>query len=344
MAAYLTNSKLNSSVSGGLVQDPQELAFVEWDPPAPARPGEPRLNWRLSQPLPVPETIDIDLAEPTTQWDREKTLAAITQCPNCACPEPLRWHSYSVTCPGCDTQFKRIRSQAVNFITQTSAALAQLKSTEAVSRHTYDVAARALIAAVSKTGGTILDCGAGAHDRWFDNVIRTEIVPYEFTDCLATNQALPFRTGSFDAVFSLNVLEHVNDPWICAKEIIRVLKPGGIAYVVVPFLQPVHGYPDHYYNMTTSGLRRLFQEFGEVELQFIPAAGQPIFSLDWFLRSYLAGLNEQAAERFANLTVKEIVERGAIGMLDEDFVRELSSSVRMELASTTSAFVRKSTA
>jgi 2-polyprenyl-3-methyl-5-hydroxy-6-metoxy-1,4-benzoquinol methylase len=42
---------------------------------------------------------------------------------------------------------------------------------------------------------------------------------------------LPFESGSFDAVLSLGVLEHVSDPNASLEEIKRVLEPGGVFYV-----------------------------------------------------------------------------------------------------------------
>jgi SAM-dependent methyltransferase len=48
--------------------------------------------------------------------------------------------------------------------------------------------------------------------------------------------ATPFRTGSFDAAFSSYVAEHFEDgPEVLFREIHRVLKPGGLFFVVVPF-------------------------------------------------------------------------------------------------------------
>ena len=79
---------------------------------------------------------------------------------------------------------------------------------------------------------------------------------------------LPFRDNSFDAVLSLAVLVHVKKPWRCANEMMRVLKPGGEIMCAVPFLSPVHGYPDHYYNMTANGLRNLFGNKIEQILEF----------------------------------------------------------------------------
>jgi len=50
---------------------------------------------------------------------------------------------------------------------------------------------------------------------------------------------IPFPDGAFDTVVSFDVLEHVDDVKRCMKEIYRVLKPGGKAYLVFPqFYQP----------------------------------------------------------------------------------------------------------
>jgi SAM-dependent methyltransferase len=47
-------------------------------------------------------------------------------------------------------------------------------------------------------------------------------------------EAIPFPDASFDIVYSSNVLEHVNEPPKVVAEIVRVLKPGGYAQIVVP--------------------------------------------------------------------------------------------------------------
>jgi SAM-dependent methyltransferase len=47
-------------------------------------------------------------------------------------------------------------------------------------------------------------------------------------------EALPYQDASFDVVFSSNVIEHVNDPAKVMAESLRVLRPGGIMYHVIP--------------------------------------------------------------------------------------------------------------
>lgn len=45
---------------------------------------------------------------------------------------------------------------------------------------------------------------------------------------------LPFRDGSFDVVLALEVLEHVEEDVLMLQELVRVLRPGGLAVVSVP--------------------------------------------------------------------------------------------------------------
>lgn len=45
---------------------------------------------------------------------------------------------------------------------------------------------------------------------------------------------LPFRDGAFDAVFALELLEHVEEDRRLLAEIVRVLRPGGTALISVP--------------------------------------------------------------------------------------------------------------
>lgn len=45
---------------------------------------------------------------------------------------------------------------------------------------------------------------------------------------------IPFNPGTFDVVYSSNVLEHVQQPAKVLDEALRVLKPGGIAVIVFP--------------------------------------------------------------------------------------------------------------
>ncbi|MDX9952451.1 MAG: class I SAM-dependent methyltransferase [Anaerolineae bacterium] len=50
----------------------------------------------------------------------------------------------------------------------------------------------------------------------------------------SVGETLPFAGASFDVVFSHEVLEHVRDDGACAREMVRVTRPGGRIVIFVP--------------------------------------------------------------------------------------------------------------
>lgn len=201
--------------------------------------------------------------------------------------------------------------------------------TTAISSHGYSDDIKSLIARHS--GGLVLDVGAGRRPVYYGNVVNYEIVPYDTTDVLGAAEELPFSDGVFDAVLSVAVLEHVKDPFRCAAEMVRVLKPGGELYCEVPLLQPVHGYPHHYYNMTHQGLRNLFEGLLAIDRVWVPPHMHPVWALTWILRSWSEGLDEATRRRFLALTVQDLMQDPA-ACGDLEFVARLSEAAQTELA------------
>jgi SAM-dependent methyltransferase len=229
----------------------------------------------------------------------------------------------------------------IDFLTPELRAQFAVVDTDNVSCHPYDSIAAPLIA--SHPNGLILDCGAGFRPAYHDNVVNFEIAPYETTDVRGVGERLPFRDNVFDAAFSLSVLEHVTDPFACARELARVLKPGGVLYAVVPFLQPYHGYPHHYYNMTRQGLANLFAGRLEVERQEVTGGGRPVFALAWIIRRWAEGLSGKARREFLDMRVGELLG-DPLAHMNRSFVTELPEDFNFELAATTALIARKPTA
>jgi len=65
-------------------------------------------------------------------------------------------------------------------------------------------------------------------------------------------------TNHFAVVTSSDVLEHLTTPWLFARECARVLKIGGIAVHVAPWLWPTHAEPNDFYRYSPEGLSQLF--------------------------------------------------------------------------------------
>jgi SAM-dependent methyltransferase len=103
---------------------------------------------------------------------------------------------------------------------------------------------------------------------------------------VADATALPYPDGSFDAVYSASVLEHIRDDGdiTAAREIARVLRPGGFAALTVPYA------------------REHRDEYVDHDLYGEPYVGQPIF----FQRHYDAA----SVQRLLADGALAVVERG----------------------------------
>lgn len=64
--------------------------------------------------------------------------------------------------------------------------------------------------------------------------------------------------NSFDFIFSFDVFEHIDKPWLAASEIIRILKPGGVTVHSTLFAWRYHPCPIDYWRFTAPGLKSLF--------------------------------------------------------------------------------------
>ncbi len=138
--------------------------------------------------------------------------------------------------------------------------MSQPPSTEAVRKHYADLAqsynegantacnqAYARLVSEELSGAqAVLEIGAGAHplagvlnaplrvacDLTPEMLQQSEssTVHQIVCDSLAT----PFTDSSFDAVFSINVIEHVPNPSAFMAETMRLLKPNGILMIITP--------------------------------------------------------------------------------------------------------------
>jgi SAM-dependent methyltransferase len=271
---------------------------------------------------------------------RRERIYPLLRCVACRAAFPPAGYAdgmESIRCAACGRTYGAKHGQFDLIADEDRAVLARANPGE-VSKNAYDTAALDLVRADS--GALVLDCGAGLRQVEYPNVINLEIVPYPTTDVVASNARLPFADGAFDGVLSLAVLEHVRDPAASAREICRVLKPGGWLLAVVPFLQPVHAFPDHYFNMTAQGLASLFEKDIEIVDASVPDSGLPIWALTWILRSWMEGLPASVRKQFLNLRLGELMGE-AHEYLARDFVRALPREKNFELAATTQVLGRK---
>jgi len=224
------------------------------------------------------------------------------------------------------------RGEKADFLTEELRQVSRIADTENISKNTYDPAILQLIE--KHADGLVLDCGAGRRDTYYPHVINFEIVDYPSTDVLGIGECLPFKDDTFDAVISVAVLEHVADPITCAAEIARVLKPGGDLSCCLPFLQPLHGYPHHYFNATPQGLRRLFDAALDIKGITVFPSTHPAIALHWILGSYAQGLAGQTREDFLSMQVSDFLGT-PMDLVTRPFATQLPMEKQLELACAT---------
>ncbi len=89
-------------------------------------------------------------------------------------------------------------------------------------------------------------------------------------DVQADAAHLPFRATAFDVVICSELLEHIHNPDRVLSETYRVLKPGGVLLLTVPFLFPVHADPRDYLRYTDQYLSLLLKTSGfeDIEIEW----------------------------------------------------------------------------
>ena len=86
---------------------------------------------------------------------------------------------------------------------------------------------------------------------------------------------LPFDDSSADTLLLSDVLEHVMHPWELMEEVTRILRPGGVLLLNVPFYYPLHSIPYDYHRFTEFALRAMCARAGLDVIELAPTGGAP---------------------------------------------------------------------
>lgn len=110
-------------------------------------------------------------------------------------------------------------------------------------------------------GAVALNIGAG-QTRLDPRVQNLEIAAGPGIDYVGSAENIPCESASIDLVITQEVLEHVKSPRAAMREIHRVLRDGGRAYIQLPFVIGYHGCPSDYWRFTHEGIVELARDAG----------------------------------------------------------------------------------
>ena len=97
--------------------------------------------------------------------------------------------------------------------------------------------------------------------------LLSETWKYAQLDFVCDASAIPVDDGGFDAVLCIELLEHVPEPIKVLKEIGRILKAGGWAFISAPLGSGLHQQPFHFYGGFTPHFYRHF--LGELGFEVV---------------------------------------------------------------------------
>jgi SAM-dependent methyltransferase len=113
-----------------------------------------------------------------------------------------------------------------------------------------------------------IDWGASVHDT------KADI----FADL---NKPLPVEDAVADTVVCLSVLEHLSEPQTLLNEAHRIMKPGAVMILQVPWQWRLHEEPYDFFRYTPYGLKYMFEKAGFKDIEIEATSG--FFSM-WVLK------------------------------------------------------------
>ncbi|WP_163005975.1 class I SAM-dependent methyltransferase [Methylobacterium brachiatum] len=155
-----------------------------------------------------------------------------------------------------------------------------------------------------------LDLGCGYREHTFENCLYVEVYNSRSADLIVDPSCIyPIEDSVLDGIGCFAVLEHTRKPWLVVSEMRRMLKPGGKVFIDWPFLQPVHGYPSHFFNATREGLVSIFEDAGFVVESCKTEVNQtPAYTMHWILSAMAARLPDGALRReFLSMSIGDLI-------------------------------------
>lgn len=194
-----------------------------------------------------------------------------------------------------------------------------------------------LIEKYSRPGDAVLDVGVGlgrvlsnfpqleryGMDISFGYLKETQSKGIEV--CFAQVEEMPYKPETFDIVLATDILEHVLDLNTCCRQMLSVLKRGGVLIVRVPYREDLSGYlaPENPYkyvhvrNFDEDSLRILFERIFDCEWVEVTKVAHHAYSgnrlkyrlprADQMMRRVLSRMESSAPRAYRKWTPKLVL-------------------------------------
>lgn len=188
---------------------------------------------------------------------------------------------------------------------------------------------------VNRPSPRILDVGCGTGGtmdrvRPLGTVVGLDLEPLALEYCRergwttlvqGSATALPFADASFDAAIALDVLEHVPDHRAAAREIARVLAPGGVLLATVPAYQALWSRHDialmHQRRYVTREVKALLEDAG-LTVEYLTYTVAALLPLVYLVRKAQRLFQPNAAPRADAAAVSPALNRVLLGILEAE--------------------------
>jgi SAM-dependent methyltransferase len=124
---------------------------------------------------------------------------------------------------------------------------------------------------MAEIGGSV-DANASEHFRDF-KYTNIDIIESNKVQTIVMDVCEPVDAeleGRFDFVLSHWVFEHLAAPWVAARNIVRMLKPGGLSVTVTVFAWRYHPVPEDFWRFTPQALSYIFEPLETLDAAFVP--------------------------------------------------------------------------
>ncbi len=203
----------------------------------------------------------------------------------------------------------------------------QLDWEQIESYHIRTAILNALKSALPEIEGVVLDIGCGSQP--YKSVIlgaSGKVKSYIGIDLIVSHYPspnvgwdgvhLPLTSDSVNCAILTEVLEHCPEPVDLLSEVNRVMTPGGLLFLTVPFLWHLHDIPFDEYRYTPFALRRMLSKAGFTQIDLTAHGGcdaslAQMIAL-WAKLRPMAGCNRLLVSRVALPVVNYLLRKDRV--------------------------------